>query len=267
MERASDFIFLGWSTPHIVNTILGHAHFWIFWRESFVYGRVSRQQRMYSFGCRSQPSDFWLTQALRIYLPNAVNAWQWRSAALYSLPKVQLRKGTFFLGGGGEGWGVLVFFSKKSVGPAFHFNKKNSWPPTFRWLTKVRPSPHSYMVCFKVNGVQKNVLPREWRRAMWILLNNRLFESFFSYINSTTLSRLQQTLNTNFHYLPSTKTPTSGRKPDDYQPRAQTKQMFQEGKLKAGDKKAVKEFLLKNTLFRKSLLQIMLSIWHWNETR
>ena len=59
----------------------------------------------------------------------------------------------------------------------------------------------------------------------------------------------------NLHYLPSTKTPTSGRKPDDYQPRAQ---MFQEDKLKAGDKKAIKEFL-ENTLFRKSLLQIILS--------
>ena len=45
-----------------------------------------------------------------------------------------------------------------------------------------------------------------------------------------------------FHYLPRTKTPTSGRKPDDYQPRAQIKQLFQEGKLKAGDKKAIKEF-------------------------
>ena len=29
--------------------------------------------------------------------------------------------------------------------------------------------------------------------------------------------------------------------PDDYQPRSQIKQMFQEGKLKAGDKKAIKE--------------------------
>ena len=44
------------------------------------------------------------------------------------------------------------------------------------------------------------------------------------------------------HYLPSTKTPTSGRKPDDYQPRAQIKQLFREGKLKARDKKTVKEF-------------------------
>ena len=45
-----------------------------------------------------------------------------------------------------------------------------------------------------------------------------------------------------FHCIPSTKTPTSGRKPDDYQPWAQIKQIFQEGKLKAGDKKAIKEF-------------------------
>ena len=29
--------------------------------------------------------------------------------------------------------------------------------------------------------------------------------------------------------------------PDDYQSRSQIKQMFQEGKLKAGDKKAIKE--------------------------
>ena len=29
-----------------------------------------------------------------------------------------------------------------------------------------------------------------------------------------------------FHYLPGTKAPTTGHKPDDYQPRAQIKQMF-----------------------------------------
>ena len=38
------------------------------------------------------------------------------------------------------------------------------------------------------------------------------------------------------------KTSTSGRKPDKCQPRAQIKQMFQEGKLKAGDKKVIKGF-------------------------
>ena len=62
-----------------------------------------------------------------------------------------------------------------------------------------------------------------------------------------------------FHYLPSTKTLTSGRKPDDNQPRAEIKQMFQEGNLKAEDKRQSKSFL-ENTLLRKSLLQITLSI-------
>ena len=45
-----------------------------------------------------------------------------------------------------------------------------------------------------------------------------------------------------FHYLPGKKTPTTGRKPDDYQPKAHIKQMFQEGTLKAGDKNAIKDF-------------------------
>ena len=39
----------------------------------------------------------------------------------------EVRGGTFFLGGG-EGWGVLVFFSQKSVGPPLHFNLKTSDP-------------------------------------------------------------------------------------------------------------------------------------------
>ena len=43
-----------------------------------------------------------------------------------------------------------------------------------------------------------------------------------------------------FHYPPSMKTPTGGRKRNDYQPRAQIKQMFHEDKLKAGDKRAIK---------------------------
>ena len=43
--------------------------------------------------------------------------------------RVRIREGTFFLGGGGEGWGILVFFSQKSVGPPLHFNKKTSDPP------------------------------------------------------------------------------------------------------------------------------------------
>ena len=71
-----------------------------------------------------------------------------------------------------------------------------------------------------------------------------------------------------FYRLPGTKTPTSGRKPDDYQPRAQIKQMFQEGKLKAGDKKAIKEFSEKIHCFRKACCRFYLaSNWYWNTKR
>ena len=46
---SSEFIFLGWSTPHVINTILGHyAHFWIFWREFF----VARKKRLAARGSR-----------------------------------------------------------------------------------------------------------------------------------------------------------------------------------------------------------------------
>ena len=47
-----------------------------------------------------------------------------------------------------------------------------------------------------------------------------------------------------FHYLPCTKTPTTGGKLNlmIYQPRAQIKKMFQEGTLKAGGKIAIKYF-------------------------
>ena len=38
-----------------------------------------------------------------------------------------LGKVRFFLGG--EGWGILVFFSQKSVGPPLRFNKKTPDPP------------------------------------------------------------------------------------------------------------------------------------------
>ena len=54
-----------------------------------------------------------------------------------------------------------------------------------------------------------------------------------------------------FQCLPSTKRPTSGRKPNSYQPRAQIKQMFQEGKLKEGDKKAIEEFSGKSIALEK----------------
>ena len=35
---------------------------------------------------------------------------------------IVLREGTFFLGGGGEGWEILVFFPKESVGPPSCFD-------------------------------------------------------------------------------------------------------------------------------------------------
>ena len=46
-----------------------------------------------------------------------------------------------------------------------------------------------------------------------------------------------------------------GRRPDDHRPPAQIKQMFQDGKLKAGDKKTIRVFF-----FLKSWLQIILGI-------
>ena len=40
-----------------------------------------------------------------------------------------VREGTFFLGGGGEGWGILGFFPQKSVGPPLRFNENTPDPP------------------------------------------------------------------------------------------------------------------------------------------
>ena len=129
-----------------------------------------------------------------------------------------------------------------------------------------------------------------WKHKLWDLVSpfqlHQLHDPF--------------SITVNFRYLPSTKTPTSGRKPDDYvgvqfypwfkfyfplffkliiiyyktqkqkkikfepriklnhnnyEPRAQIKQMFQEGELKQGIKRQSRRFL-KNTLFQKRLLQI-----------
>ena len=38
-------------------------------------------------------------------------------------------KGRYLFLGGGEGWGILVFFSQKIVGPPLRFNKKTPDPP------------------------------------------------------------------------------------------------------------------------------------------
>ena len=46
----------------------------------------------------------------------------------------------------------------------------------------------------------------------------------------------------NFHYLSWTATPTSGREPDDFQPRAQIKRLFEESELVCGDSEAIRRF-------------------------
>ena len=63
-----------------------------------------------------------------------------------------LREGMFFLGGAGEGLGDFgIFFPTKSVGPPMSLFYKipdpPPPPPSFRWLTKVQPSPHCYIQC------------------------------------------------------------------------------------------------------------------------
>ena len=46
----------------------------------------------------------------------------------------------------------------------------------------------------------------------------------------------------NFHYLPWSATPTDGREPDDFQPRAQIKRLFEESELVSGDSEAFRKF-------------------------
>ena len=46
----------------------------------------------------------------------------------------------------------------------------------------------------------------------------------------------------NFHYLSWSATPTNGREPDDFQPRAQIKRLFEESELVSGDSEAIRRF-------------------------
>ena len=46
----------------------------------------------------------------------------------------------------------------------------------------------------------------------------------------------------NFHYLSWSATPTNGREPEDFQPRAQIKQLFEESELVSGDSEAIRKF-------------------------
>ena len=46
----------------------------------------------------------------------------------------------------------------------------------------------------------------------------------------------------NFHHLSWSATPTNGREPDDFQPRAQIKRLFEESELDNGDSEAIRKF-------------------------
>ena len=46
----------------------------------------------------------------------------------------------------------------------------------------------------------------------------------------------------NFHHLSWSATPTNGREPDDFQPRAQIKRLFEESELVSGDSEAFRKF-------------------------
>ena len=46
----------------------------------------------------------------------------------------------------------------------------------------------------------------------------------------------------NFHYLSWSATPTNGREPDDFQPRDQIEQLFEESALVSGDSEAIRKF-------------------------
>ena len=106
------------------------------------------------------------------------------------------------------------------------------------------------LASFKEEHCKKEELYMGYRKMSWQEKNGKLCEycratDFLSPSLATSTPRPcypDYSKLPNFHYLPSTKTPTSGRKPDDYQSRAQIKEIFQEGKLKAGDKKGIKEF-------------------------
>ena len=63
--------------------------------------------------CSEKPGSLRL---FSISMVNLIEEWHW------------LREGTFFLGGG-EGWGILGFFSQKSVGPPLRFNENTPDPP------------------------------------------------------------------------------------------------------------------------------------------
>ena len=62
----------------------------------------------------------------------------------------------------------------------------------------------------------------------------------------------------NFHSLSWTETPTFDREPDDFQPRAQIKRLFEGSILVSGDSEAIREFQI-STFSPKNLWQSTLS--------
>jgi len=55
----------------------------------------------------------------------------------------------------------------------------------------------------------------------------------------------------NFYYLSWSATPTNGREPDDFQPRAQIKRLFEEHELVSGDSEAIRKFSDKYIVLEK----------------
>ena len=106
----------------------------------------------------------------------------WLRAPLILLLIANLKKSTLLRGGGrGEGGGGAGKFwylkkKKKSVGlPCVLIKKKNSWPPTFRWLTLLLLRHQWYVSCRrnlrKFRLLMQNVwiyISRYWMYASWI---------------------------------------------------------------------------------------------------
>ena len=55
----------------------------------------------------------------------------------------------------------------------------------------------------------------------------------------------------NFYHLSWSATPTNGREPDDFQPRAQIKRLFEESELVSGDSEAIRKFSDKYIVLEK----------------
>ena len=68
----------------------------------------------------------------------------------------------------------------------------------------------------------------------------------------------------NFHHLSWSATPTNGREPDDFQPRAQIKRLFEESELVCGDSEAIRKFSDKYIVLEKLVAEY---VEHLAETK